>query len=119
MSAPSWAGWRPSPYSSRRCCFWVTEMHSNSGPRTTVSGYAGPVTRAPNWHGLVILDVLFNNLTTGLFLVAAVAELAAPSAFAAVARVAYPIALVLLFADLLLLVLDLGDPLRFHHMLRV
>ena len=35
------------------------------------------------------------------------------------ANTAYPIALVLLFADLVCLVLDLGDPLRFHHMLRV
>src|SRR5437868_15012838 len=37
----------------------------------------------------------------------------------AVAKLAYPIALVFLLADLLCLVLDLGDPLRFHHMLRV
>jgi hypothetical protein len=36
-----------------------------------------------------------------------------------VAKVAYPVALVLLLVDLLCLVLDLGDPLRFHHMLRV
>jgi hypothetical protein len=34
------------------------------------------------------------------------------------AKVAYPVALVLLLVDLGLLVLDLGDPLRFHHMLR-
>jgi hypothetical protein len=33
--------------------------------------------------------------------------------------VAYPIALLFLVADLVCLVLDLGDPLRFHHMLRV
>ena len=32
---------------------------------------------------------------------------------------AYPVALVLLLVDLALLVTDLGDPLRFHHMLRV
>jgi Ni/Fe-hydrogenase subunit HybB-like protein len=95
-------------------------MHTNSRPPTTASGYAtGPVTKAPDWHGLVVLDVLFNNLTTGLFLVAALAELAAPEAFTAVAKAAYPVALVLLLADLLCLVLDLGDPLRFHHMLRV
>jgi hypothetical protein len=95
-------------------------MHSRSRPQTTVSGYAtGPVTKAPSWHGLVVWDVFFNNLATGLFLVAALAELAAPSAFAAVAKVAYPIALVLLLIDLALLVADLGDPLRFHHMLRV
>ncbi len=95
-------------------------MHTNSTHPGTVSGYAaGPVTKAPNWHGLVSLDVLFNNLAAGLFLVAAVGELAAPSTFAAVAKVAYPIALVFLLIDLALLVADLGDPLRFHHMLRV
>jgi hypothetical protein len=83
-------------------------------------GYADrPVTKAPNWHGLVAMDALFNNMSTGLFLVAALGELAAPELFAAVARAAYPIALALLLADLVCLVLDLGDPLRFHHMLRV
>src|SRR5207249_6615868 len=69
--------------------------------------------------GLVVLDVLFNNLATGLFLVSAFGELAAPAAFTAAAARAYPVALALLSADLALLVLDLGDPLRFHHMLRV
>jgi len=85
-----------------------------------MNGYAGrTVTKAPDWHGLVAWDLLFNNLTTGLFLVAAMGELAAPEVFASVARIAYPIALVFLIADLILLVLDLGDPWRFHHMLRV
>src|SRR5947209_13083031 len=63
--------------------------------------------------------MLFNNLTTGLFLVAAVSELAMPEVFTPVAKAAYPVALVLLLVDLLCLVLDLGDPLRFHHLLRV
>jgi Polysulphide reductase, NrfD len=95
-------------------------MHPSSPSPPTVAGYAsGPVTKAPNWHGLVVLDVLLNNLTSGLFLVAALAELVRPAAFAAVAKVAYPVALVLLLADLACLVADLGDPLRFHHMLRV
>jgi len=89
-------------------------------PQATVTGYADrPVTKAPNWHGLVALDVLFNNLTTGLFLVAALGELVASTSFRELARVAYPIALLLLIADLVCLVLDLGDPSRFHHMLRV
>jgi hypothetical protein len=77
------------------------------------------VTKAPNWHGLVTLDILFNNLSTGLFLVAALGELVAPASFRSLAGVAYPIALLFLVADLVCLVLDLGDPLRFHHMLRV
>jgi hypothetical protein len=63
--------------------------------------------------------MLFNGMTTGLFLVAVISELAAPEVFTSVAKTAYPVAFVLLLVDLLCLVLDLGDPLRFHHMLRV
>jgi hypothetical protein len=83
-------------------------------------GYATQdVTKVPAWHGLVAWDLLFNNLSTGLFLFAAVGELARPELLAPVARAAYPVALFCLLADLMMLVLDLGDPLRFHHMLRV
>src|SRR5262245_26811396 len=88
-------------------------------PRDGAGYAAGPVTKAPGWHGLVAGDILFNNLTTGLFLVAALGELVAPEVFTPVAKAAYPLALILLLADLVCLVLDLGDPLRFHHMLRV
>ena len=84
------------------------------------SGYMNmPVTKAPSWHGIIAWDALFNGMATGLFMAAAVSELGAPAIFAPVARVAYPLALVLLLIDLGLLVMDLGDPLRFHHMLRV
>jgi hypothetical protein len=77
------------------------------------------VTKVPGWHGLVAWDLLFNNLTTGLFLFTAIGELASPGLLGHVARGAYPLAFVLLLTDLTMLVLDLGDPLRFHHMLRV
>ncbi|MGA6970857.1 MAG: hypothetical protein WBY93_04450 [Candidatus Binatus sp.] len=84
------------------------------------SGYAHlPVTKVPGWHGLIAWDALLNGMATGLFMAAAVSELAAPAVFTPVAKVAYPVALVLLLIDLALLVSDLGDPLRFHHMLRV
>ena len=86
----------------------------------TSNGYAGEtVTKAPPWHGLVAWDMFFNGLTTGLFLTAAISELMFPAIFAPLARAAYPLALVLLLIDLGCLVGDLGDPLRFHHMLRV
>jgi Ni/Fe-hydrogenase subunit HybB-like protein len=95
-------------------------MTDHRGAHLDGTGYsAGPVTKVPNWHGLVVWDILFNNLTTGLFLVAALSELAAPEVFAPVARIAYPLALIFLVIDLVCLVLDLGDPWRFHHMLRV
>jgi hypothetical protein len=87
--------------------------------RGSESGYANmPVTKVPGWHGIIAWDALLNGMATGLFMAAAVSELAAPAVFTAVAKVAYPVALVLLLVDLGLLVLDLGDPLRFHHMLR-
>jgi Polysulphide reductase, NrfD len=95
-------------------------MQGHDQSRAIVPGYSTQdVTKVPGWHGLVAWDLLFNNLTTGLFLFAAVGELAMPGLLGPVARVAYPVALVLLLTDLTMLVLDLGDPLRFHHMLRV
>ncbi len=94
-------------------------MQTKTNPPSQ-AGYANQVvTKPPAWHDLVVLDVLFNNLTTGLFLVAAAGELAVPASFTPIATWAYPIALALLLIDLALLVLDLGDKLRFHHMLRV
>src|SRR5271155_4607257 len=106
-------------------------MHTDSRPqhafaeppspeRGSEVGYANmPVTKVPGWHGIIAWDALLNGMATGLFLAAAVSELAAPAVFMHVAKIAYPSALVLLLVDLGLLVLDLGDPLRFHHMLRV
>lgn len=106
-------------------------MRTNSTPRPTggeppipgwgtTTGYANmTVTKAPEWHGGIACDALLNGMATGLFLTTAVSELTAPALFTSLAKVAYPIALFLLLFDLVLLVLDLGDPLRFHHMLRV
>ena len=93
---------------------------ANDQTRAIEPGYlTQDVTKVPGWHGLVAWDLLFNNLTTGLFLFAAVGELASPALLGPVAKAAYPVALVFLLTDLMMLVLDLGDPLRFHHMLRV
>ncbi|MGA2371466.1 MAG: hypothetical protein ABSG11_12440 [Candidatus Korobacteraceae bacterium] len=106
-------------------------MHANAKPQPAFtepplletgseSGYANmPVTKTPGWYGTIAWDALLNGMATGLFLAAAVSELAAPAVFMRVAKVAYPVALVLLLVDLGLLVSDLGDSLRFHHMLRV
>jgi hypothetical protein len=95
-------------------------MRADDLARPIEPGYlTQDVTKVPGWHGLVAWDLLFNNLTTGLFLFAAVGELAAPELLGPVAKAAYPVAFVLLLTDLMMLVLDLGDPLRFHHMLRV
>ena len=77
------------------------------------------VTQPPNWHSLVVYDLFLNAVTTGLFLACATCELADPTRFAPVTTPLYVVALAVLVADLLCLVMDLGDPLKFHHMLRV
>lgn len=77
------------------------------------------IVKSPHWHWLVVFDVWLNNLTSGLFLVAACSELFRPTDFSRLANTAYLVAWFVLLVDLLLLVLDLGDPKRFHHMLRV
>jgi len=95
-------------------------MQTDTRAQATGSGYAtAGLTKAPAWHGLVACDTWFNGLTTGLFLGAATSELVSPEVFATLAKAAYPVAFALLVVDLVCLVLDLGDPLRFHHMLRV
>src|SRR6202789_4212077 len=106
-------------------------MHTDSKPqqalskpsspeRGTETGYEHlPVTKVPGWHGIIAWDALLNGMATGLFLAAAISELAGPAVFMRAALVACPIPLMLLLVVLGLLVLDLGDPLRFHHMLRV
>jgi len=76
-------------------------------------------TKVPGWAGLTAWDVLFNNLSLGLFLVTALGMLVRPAWFASTATAAYIVAFVLVLVDLSLLVVDLGDPPRFTHMLRV
>jgi hypothetical protein len=95
-------------------------MRAQTENRLEPGDYADrTVTKAPPWHGLVAWDMLFNSLTTGTFLTAAIGDLVSPADFAAVARLAYPLALVLLLIDLACLIGDLGAPMRFHYMLRV
>jgi Ni/Fe-hydrogenase subunit HybB-like protein len=87
---------------------------------TGSSPYATQViTKVPNWGILTAFDILLNNLAVGIFLAVMLGWLLAPARFAPLVTPALFLALVLLGADLLLLVVDLGDTWRFHHMLRV
>lgn len=76
-------------------------------------------THFPDWHGLIVLDAFFNNLTSGLMLASALAWAAGGALFGGLMPFAMTLALAILVFDLGLLVADLGDPLRFFHALRV
>jgi hypothetical protein len=75
-------------------------------------------TKAPPWHGWVTADTFLLSLATGTFIVAALFVLLRPYEMDAVARVAFLIVFPLMLGDLVCLIADLGDPMRFHHMLR-
>lgn len=77
------------------------------------------VTKAPPWGWLIVADLMISDLWAGLFVVSALSDLVAHDSYGPVARIGYLLAFPLLLVDLFFLVADLGDPLRFHHMLRV
>lgn len=84
------------------------------------SPYQGrDLTHFPDWHNLIVWDAFFNNLTAGLMIVSTVAWLSGPSSLGHIMPLALTMALLLVIADLLILVMDLGDPWRFLHSMRV
>jgi len=75
-------------------------------------------TKAPPWHGWVTADTFLLSLASGTFTIAALFVLLRPYEMDAVTRIAFYVVFPLMLGDLVCLVADLGDPLRFHHMLR-
>src|SRR5690349_7827219 len=76
-------------------------------------------TKAPPWHGWVTADLFFSSLAAGIFIVAAILDFVSPAALGDVAHIGFLIAFPAMLTDLVCLIVDLGDPMRFHHMLRV
>lgn len=95
MAALTWIKGNPSPYQS------------------------GDITHFPDWRSLIVLDAFFNNLGSGLMIAAAIIWGAGPSIGTFALPFAMTAALFIIAIDLLLLTLDLGDPFRFTHSMRV
>lgn len=83
------------------------------------TGRPAPVTKAPPWGWLIMADLMLSELSAGLFAIAALCNLVAHDVYGPLARIGFLMSFPLIVADLCCLVADLGDPLRFHHMLRV
>ena len=77
------------------------------------------LTKAPPWHGWITADSFLLSLASGTFALAALFVLLRPGEMNAIARTAFFAVFPLMLADLVCLIADLGDPARFHHMLRV
>lgn len=99
-------------------------MKKTSTIKTWVEGNPSPyqlhdLTHFPDWQNLIVWDAFFNNLTSGLMIVACIASFAGTVAYKIILPLAMTLALILLLIDLLILIADLGDPWRFFHSLRV
>jgi len=77
------------------------------------------VTKAPPWHLAVTLDVFLSSISSGTFIIATILFLISPIRWAVPSILGFFVAFVVELADLIALVADLGDPFRFHHMLRM
>lgn len=71
----------------------------------------------PHWYWWIIFYFFLGGIAAGAYLIAALSDLFADRANRPVARVGYLIALPLVAVCGILLILDLGEPLRFWHML--
>lgn len=92
---------------------------SQKTSRSYSQDYSGDIIpHLPPWGNMTVVDVWLNNAALGLYIVTTCALLLRPVTFGILAQPAFVLAWLLLVADLGLLVADLGDPTRFHHMLR-
>ncbi len=74
-------------------------------------------TQPPNWEWLIILYFFLGGIAAGAYAIAVMVDFVGTAEDRAVARVGYLIAFPLIIVSGLLLTLDLGQPLRFWHML--
>jgi formate-dependent nitrite reductase membrane component NrfD len=83
-------------------------------------GYAGqPVLNAPSWHHLIIWYFFLGGVSGSAYLIAALARWFGGAGARPVARAGHLVSAAAIAPAPALLILDLGRPARFHHMLRL
>lgn len=83
------------------------------------SYYGVPVIHKPHWNWLIIAYFFLGGLSGASYVIASIAALLGGPHNRSIARVGRYISLAALLPSPVLLILDLGRPERFHHMLRV
>lgn len=77
------------------------------------------LTHFPDWRNLIVWDAFFNNMTSGLMIMAAIFWAFGPPVFTFAMPAALTFALIIVCVDFGLLIADLGDSWRFSHAMRV
>lgn len=88
-----------------------------SGPAKTYYGL--PLLKKAHWSWQIILYFFLGGIAGGSYLISTLADLLRFEKHAVLTRAGRYLSFVCLLASPVLLILDLGRPLRFHHMLRV
>jgi formate-dependent nitrite reductase membrane component NrfD len=99
---------------------WQSRRRGRSaGDQARTSYYGVPAVRKPHWKWLIICYFFLGGIAGGSYAVASIADLVGGAAGRPITRAGRYISLAALLPCPLLLVLDLGRPERFHHMLRI
>lgn len=83
------------------------------------SYYNVPVIHKPHWKWLVIIYFFLGGISSASYVIAAIAELFGGRDGKQIIRAGRYLSLAALIPSPILLILDLGRPERFHHMLRI
>jgi formate-dependent nitrite reductase membrane component NrfD len=99
---------------------WETRRGGRSASDESRESYYGtPVIKAPHWNWLVIVYFFLGGISSAAHVIGCIAELIGGRTNQRIERVARYLSLAALIPSPILLILDLGRPERFHHMLRV
>lgn len=91
----------------------------SAGDAARESYYGLPVVKAPHWDWKIVLYFFLGGISSASSVIACVAGMAGGRTNAKIERVGRYLSFVTLIPSPILLILDLGRPERFHHMLRV
>ena len=91
----------------------------NRAEAKPVTYYDIPFLKRPTWHWPIASYFFLEGVSSGAFLLAALAELSGAGRFRAVTRAGHYISFAAFLPCPPLLIYDLGRPERFHHMLRI
>jgi formate-dependent nitrite reductase membrane component NrfD len=95
-------------------------MKMANPPGVEEKGYYGvPMLKRPLWKWEIALYFFFEGISAGSYMIATMADLFAKDRYPETTRAARYISLAALLPCPPLLIIDLGRPERFHHMLRV
>jgi formate-dependent nitrite reductase membrane component NrfD len=99
---------------------WETKRAGRSvADESRTSYYNIPAVHKPHWKWLIVVYFFLGGISSASYVIASVAELFGGPEARRITRVGRYISLAALLPSPILLILDLGRPERFHHMLRV